>query len=122
MAGTIGAISCTFVRGCLPPLRAEADVWRVAGIDGYGIHLLGDGDAAGRLLVSLLSNDAGVDTWAAFLHALQGEIVTVVNDHGDTTTNVFLAAVGNLRKSAAYQPGGAVTTRGEIEIEAIVTA
>lgn len=118
---SIGGTSCTFVRGVLPPLRVESHVWRAPGYNGYGIKLLGYGDAAGQVLAVFFSNDAGIDTWAAALHALQGTMVTVINDHGDSAGNVFLARVSVPVKSAARIPGSAVTTRGEIQIQAVTT-
>ncbi len=118
---SIGGTSCTFVRGCAPPMKIEADVWRVAGLNGFGIQQLGYGDAAGKLTAVFYSSDAGVDTWAAALHALQGTIVTVVNDHGDSRGDVFLARLSELVKTSAYQPGTGVTTRGQIEIDTLTT-
>jgi len=117
---SIGGVTCTFVRGTVPAIREEAEVFRRPGIDGYGIHLTGKGDGLAPLTAVLYSTDAGCDTWAASLFGLQGSLVTVVNDHGDTVTSVFLRRVGNLVKTAAVAPGG-ITMRGQIDIEAMAT-
>jgi len=118
---SIGGVSCTFVRGNVPAIREEGEVFRRAGIDGFGIHLTGKGDGVAPLVAVYYGTDALVDAWAASLYALQGSLVTVVNDHGDSVANVFLRRVGNLRKTAAVVPGTATTTRGQIDIEAIAT-
>ena len=117
---TLGGITCTFIHapGGSPPAarRAESQVWRVPGLDGFGIALLGLGDSEFELVAVLASNNAGVDVWAALLQAKQATIVTIVDDFGNTFNGCFLESVGNVRKTAARVPGGSITVRGEIQI------
>lgn len=116
----IGAITCSHVKGEVPPQAERAEVWQVAGIAGYGVLLLGKGDSEFRLTAVLYSSAAGTKTWEASLKALQGTIVSITTDYGTIHANCFLARVGTMRRQAAYHPGTAITQRGEIEIEGIV--
>ncbi len=117
----VGAVSCTFVhdrQGSIPAaIRQRSQKWQVAGIDGTGVALLGKGDAAFTVTAVFYSSDAGVDLWAVQLQALQGTIVSILDDHGDAHSNCFLDKVHNVVKTAARQPGSGITTRGEIAIE-----
>ncbi len=117
---SIGSISCTFVRGAIPAWKERSEKWQVAGLDGYGVALLGAGDSEFSLQAVFYSNNSGVNLWATSLQALQGSIVTIINDHGDTNIRCFLDKVGTPTKTAAYMPGTGVTLRGEIPIEATI--
>lgn len=120
MSGSIGGVPCTFVRGTLPAWREESEVWRIPGVDGFGITLLGRGDAETELRAVLFSNNLGVNLWTGQLQALQGQIVAVTNDHGDSYAYCFLTRVGNVAKQAAYMPGTAITTRAELPIQVLM--
>jgi hypothetical protein len=116
---SIGGIACTFVRGVVPSLKEEAVVSRRPGMNGYEILLTGAGDSQGQLQATLRSTDAGCDTWIAALQALQGSSVTVVNDHGDTTTGVYVQRVSQPQKRAAYRPGTSLTTRADLTLQVL---
>lgn len=119
---SIGGITCTFLRGVPPAMKEEAAITRRPGIDGYEIHLTGKGDAQGQLTASFRSSNAGCNTWVNSLQALQGTVVTVVNDHGDTFAGCYLAHVGQPTKSAAYRPGTSITTRADVQIQILRVA
>ncbi|NLE62137.1 MAG: hypothetical protein GX616_27585 [Planctomycetes bacterium] len=116
---SIGGVTCTFLRGVVPALKEEAIVSRRPGMNGYEILLTGAGDSQGQLQATLRSSDAGCDTWIASIQALQGDIVTVVNDHGDTTTGVYVQRVSQPQKRASCVPGTTVTTRADLTIQVL---
>lgn len=120
MSASIGGVSCTFVRGTLPAQRERCELWEIPGLDGYGVALLGKADSETELVAVLVSTNAAVNTWIASLQLLQGTIASVTNDHGDTYAYCLLRKVGNARKTPAYVPGTAVTTRGEVPIVAVM--
>ena len=113
---SIGGTSCDFVRGSLPVLKMRNRMWSVPGLNGYGAMILGSGDSQARITCVGFGTKAAVNVWAAALYAMQGTIVTVVNDHGDTVANCFLNKVSNVAKTPARRPGTTTTTRGEVEI------
>jgi len=120
---SVGGISCTFVHadgGSIPPLRERSEKWHTTGIDGYGIQLLGKGDAEFAVRAVLVSNAAGIALWAASLQAIQGTLVSIIDDYGVTHTNCYLEKVGNVAKTPAKHD--ALTTRGEIKIVGYKTA
>lgn len=110
----VGSVTCTFVRGVSPSLRSRVDTWQLPGIDGYGVQLLGRGDTEWMFEAVLYDDEGDVSTWYTQLEALQGTIVTVVDDWGDSYTNILLVRVSQLDKTIAV-PNGA---RGEVRIEA----
>jgi len=116
---SIGAVSCDLLSGEPPALKQRSEIWNVPGIDGYGVQVLGTGDAPFALRAVYFGTIAAVSAWAVALQALQGTVATVVNDAGVIYTRCFLASVGPLRRSAARRPGTAVASRGEIEIEGV---
>lgn len=118
MAASVGGISCTFVKGPLPSaLRMRSERWQRAGINGEGLQLLGYAGVETTITAVLYSNNAGVNAWATSIQALQGTIVTIVDDWATTGTQMFVQEVGNCQK--ATRRLGAVTCRGEIEIKAV---
>jgi len=120
MPGTIGGIACSRVSGTLPAWREESQVWRIPGLDGFGIALLGRGDGETELRAVLYSSSAGVDAWAASLHALQGQIVAITTERGQSYASCFLVRVGNLVTQAARMPGTVIDTRGEIPLQVLI--
>lgn len=125
MAG-IGGVNCTFVKteegGCIPSvLRMRSEVWQIPGLSGYGIFQYGYGDSEFMVTGILYSNDAGIDIWAAAMYAIQGTIVSIVDDHGDTYGSCYLQKVSNVLKRAALAAGG-ITTRGEIRVMGVKVA
>jgi hypothetical protein len=116
----IGSTLCTFLRGTPPAQKQRVELWEVPGVDGYGAQLTGRGDAPFRLQAVLLSNASGCRTWGAALMALQGQVVSLTNDLGFTASGCLITRVSPLQVTTAWQPGTAITHRGEIEIEGVV--
>ncbi len=114
---SIAGITCAFVKGALAPAAAEAvERWHMPGIDGDGIALLGASGVACQLRAIFYSNSEGLPAWYAEVQSLQGQYAEVVNDIGQAAL-LFVEKVGQLQVAAAWLPGGAVTLRGEIQID-----
>jgi len=119
---TIGGQTCTFLRGTLSPLKERSKLWSVPGIDGYGIVLLGRGHSQCELVAERLDSLANVGTWAAAVQALQGQIVEVLTDLGESSAHFFVHAVSNVLVTPAVIPGTLTTARGVLRIAGVVTA
>jgi len=121
MSGTVGGYACDYVSGHAQPLAEEVEVWRTPGIDAYGAQKIGVGDGAFDFRLLRFNTDATVDLWAAVIRALQGTLVTIVNDRGDTFTNCLIMRVSQPNITAIIGAGGE-TTRGEIKIMGVRTS
>jgi len=102
MSGTIGGITCDWVKGIAPSGKMRLDVWQVPGISGYGAQKLGAGDSACAFRCIRVLSSANLDTWEASIEALQGAIVTVVNDRGKTYTRFLVSRIGIPQRVPAY--------------------
>jgi hypothetical protein len=120
MAATIGGITCTFVRGHAPRTKMRLELWHIPGLSGFGAAAMGNGDSQFQFTGVLYSNEAGVLAWKLAIEALQGTIISVLNDLGITYTYCLVVKVGELRTTPALASGG-ITQRGEITIEGVVT-
>ena len=118
MAGYIGGIACDIVSGNAAALKQRVERWELTGIDGYGAQLLGKGDSPFAFTAIKFGSGAAVDSWFANLEALQGTIVTIVDDCGTSRTSLLIERVLQLQKSVAYHQGGA---RGETTVEGVKT-
>lgn len=120
MAG-IGGVACTFVKGALPRgLAQRVETWHVPGLSGQAGLLLGfsDGDFSVRAI--LYDSTANVTTWKVALEALQGTVVSIVDDWNVTTTGLLITRVGECQRTPASGSGVAgVTCRGEVVVEGV---
>lgn len=118
----IGGVTCDIIRtdGGRPPatLREETHSFRMPGISGYGTLLLGAANGEFQITAIRFNTGAAVATWEAALQALQGSVVSIVDNLGKTHTHCLLERVGNAAITAAYNPDG-TTHRGEILIEGL---
>jgi hypothetical protein len=117
---SIGAVLCTFVRGHAPRVKTRLELWRVPGLNGYGALVLGQNDSEFEFTAVCYSSAMGVLDWKLQIEALQGQIVSIINDLGITYSNCLITKLGNLRSAAALAPGG-ITQRGEMQIGGVVT-
>jgi len=122
MAQNIGGVSCTFVKGNLPTLSVRSARWTVPGMHGSGIALLGLGDGEFALTAVFYSSHAGVDVWDLTLHNLQGSVVSVENDRGQTATGVYIERVHTLETTPRTIPGSGIQARGEIRVDCLLLA
>jgi hypothetical protein len=118
---SIGGVTCTFVRGHPPYPKERVLLWTAPGIDGVGAQQVGRNDAEFQVQAVLYSSAPGILAWKLAIEALQGTLVTIVNDLGIAFTRCLIAKVSNMRSQAAKVPGTTITQRGEIIIEGVVT-
>lgn len=120
MAG-VGGVACSFVRITLRPLRQRVETWHVPGLAGQAALLLGasDGDFAARAV--LYDTHANVITWHLSLVALQGSVISIVDDWNSTTINCLVVRVGELVRAAARGNGGG-ECRAEVAVEGLIVA
>jgi len=105
MAGSIGGIACSWVKGIAPAQKMRLDIWQVPGISGYGAQQLGGGDSGCGFRCIQVAASAVLDAWEASIEALQGAIVNVVNDRGKTYTGFLVSKVGIPQRVPAYPDG-----------------
>jgi hypothetical protein len=118
----IGGVTCDFVKGTSKPLRQALDVWTVPGVNGVGALKLGFQDSEFRFVCVLYDTHANVVTWSGNLGALQGQIVSAVDDQGATHSNLLVVSVSPVQRTAVRGAGGSIDTRGEVLVEGRVTA
>ncbi|MBX3465277.1 MAG: hypothetical protein KF878_00070 [Planctomycetes bacterium] len=96
------------------------ETWHVPGLSGQAGLLLGfsDGDFAFRAV--LYDVHSNVVAWHQALQALQGAVVSIVDDFGGTHGGCLVVRVGELERRAAFGPG--YDTRGEVTVEGVKVA
>jgi hypothetical protein len=114
---SINGIPCTFVKGEAPVAKQRTVTWELPGIDGYGAQLLGLGDTDFQFVLVLYSTIVSVNAWSCSVQALQGQIVTVINDWGNVFARCLIKKASPPKLSPAYHAGGC---RGELAVEGVV--
>ncbi len=120
---SIGGTTCTFIHtaaGRVPQtMREEIEVYRLAGVPGYGAMKLGLGAGEFHIVAVLLSNKVGVAQWEYLLQVKQGSIVTIIDDLGTSHTRCLLLHVGNARVTPARNAEGTITQRAELDVSGV---
>lgn len=118
---SIGGVSCDFVHGGPPAgLEPVLQEWRVSGMTGRGAQDMGkDADRATYQAVKH-DSEANVLTWITNVQGLQGTLVSVVDDWGQTWTYFLVLRVGRPQMMPAQ--GNGYTTRGQISVTGRVVA
>lgn len=107
MPSTIGAVQCSRVIGHARPQATRVQVWQVPGLDGYGAHLLGDGNSESSFIAVAFGRDTVVSgvihlpTWYTALRETQGTIVTIVNEQNLSFANQLIVEVGEPQRRTA---------------------
>jgi len=117
----IGSVTCFRVIGTLPQPKMRLAVWTVPGIDGYGVQQLGNQDQPFDLSAVLYDTIANATAFKNALCALQGQIVTIVDDLGESTNNCVILEVGQAVMEAAVTPAGG-QVRCEVRVRGVVNA
>ena len=117
MAGSIGGVSCDLVSGRFAALKETIETWRIPGIDGYGAQLLGLGDSSFEFTGVKFGSNATIESWFSDIEALQGNIVSVFDDWGDTYSNLLVTGVSPSTKRVALHQGG---VRGQMTVQGLV--
>jgi len=116
----IGSVACYRVIGTLPVPKMRLAVWTVPGLNGYGAQDMGLQDQAFEVTAVLYDINVNVHSWKDALCALQGQIVTIIDDHGETTANCLIVEVGQAKIEAALGP--TFDQRGEVPIRGVIRA
>jgi hypothetical protein len=117
---SIGGVTCFSVCGHPPVPKQRVLLWRIPGINGIGAQRVGRNDSAFEVVAIQYSSAADLQLWKASLEAMQGTIVSIVNDIGATSTGCLIVKMSPMRSTAAHAAGG-ITQRGEIVVEGVVT-
>ena len=120
MAGSIGAVSCSFVHGECKPLSQRIPVWETPGLSGYGAQKLGLGDAPFRVSAVYFGSEANAEAWLVLVQATVGTTVTITNDRSEAFANCLIQRVGEPRWSPAVNASS--THRCEVLVEGVRTA
>lgn len=121
MAG-IGGITCTFVRGQGTSPKNRTEVWTRPGIDGHGAMVLGLGDSPYLFTAVAFGTAAAVATWQSSIEALQGTVVTIVDDWNTTWTNMLITTAANAGRTPRINHDGNGVCRGEVRVEGVKLA
>ena len=116
---SIGGVSCSFVRGSASPLKTQLAVWRVPGLNGYGAMDVGSGDAPFQFTAVKYGSLSTVESWATQIALLQGQVISITDDHGTVHPNLLLVGVSPPARTAESGNGG---VRGEIMVQGVATA
>lgn len=110
---TVGGVFCDLVFGVAGDLQLRVDTWQVPGIEGVGYHTLGKGGVRFGFTLFRFGTSAEVNTWRAAIEALVGGEHTIVDDWGDSHTNMLIQSASQVNKEGRK---GQVVARGEIRI------
>ncbi len=118
---SIGAITCTFVKGDVNGLKLETTAWRVPGINGYGAQTLGLGGSAFAFRAVTFGTSAAIDVWFRAIEALVGSAVTITDDWGLAHTGCLIMRTEIAGRRFRTNHDGLGECRGEIRVEGLKT-
>jgi len=124
MAGSVGGVSCDFVRGMIPTLKERVIVYTQPGQDGYGRHNVGKSVGEFTLRIVKHGSVAGVETWEQSICALVGNSsrITIANDIGQSNTNCSVIEAGQAVIEPAVNTALGYVVRGTMVLSCIVEA
>lgn len=122
MAG-VGGVACHFVKGSSAGLKQRVSAWFTPGINGQAALRLGYNDGEFAFQAIFYGTHAAVVSWKANIEALQGEIVSIVDDWGATHVNCLVEKMTAVDRNPARGNGiASATCRGAFMIEGRVVA
>ncbi|MBE3069584.1 MAG: hypothetical protein IMZ66_05040 [Planctomycetes bacterium] len=101
MATTIGGVTCNYLHGSVGALGTLLELYRPVGRNGVGAQDLGKGPGEWAFEAVLYGSVSTTDTWVASLKALQGTVVTAVDDLAVTRANLLVVSVGPPQRAPA---------------------
>jgi len=116
MATNIGGVGCDLVKGGAADQKSRVSLWQVPGVNGYGAHDLGQGESGFVYRAIKYGTEAECRTWAGQMQALQGTVLTIVDDWDATHELMLVARVTRPILSAAIGYGGA---RCEVMVQGV---
>jgi hypothetical protein len=120
MAGTVGGVACTFVKGHCPRPKQRLEIWRVPGLNGIGAAAMGANDGQFSIRAVLFNTIQYVEIWRQAVESLQGQIVTIVNDWNVSFPNCLITNISPMQTTAIVATNGS-TCRAEFVIDGVVT-
>ena len=120
----VGGITCDIVRPNTPTgNKQRVETWTVPGLDGVGAHLLGDNDGEWEFTLVRFDTKINVFTWAQQIEALQGTIVTIIDDWVATYVGMLVTGVSSpARRPALHAKNlGLFGVRSTITISGRIT-
>ena len=120
----VGGITCDIVRPNTPTGNKErVETWIVSGLDGIGAHLLGDNEGEWEFVLVRFDTKLNVFTWAQQIEALQGTIVTIIDNWPATYVGMLVTGVSNpIRTPALHAKAlGLTGVRSTITISGRIT-
>ncbi len=121
MGAKIDTIDCTFLKTKVPRLKKRVEVYQRPAVSGYGSQQLGDGGGEFNILAIKRDTKAVVDQWGEDIETLQGSVVDIIDDWGDTHEAILLHRVSVLIKTRIIVPDVADQVRGVLRIQAVKT-
>lgn len=90
---SIGAVACDLIQGAAEELKEGVITWRTPGYRGVGAQTTGLNVSAFRFIAIKYDVAANVRAWAVSIEALQGDVLTIVDDRGVSHTNLLITKV-----------------------------
>lgn len=120
---SVGGVSCDFVHLRASALKTVTQIWREPGQVGYGVHSMGKGAAPFRCRARKVDSLANVLTWMASIEALGGSNVTIIDDTGESYSNLHIDSdtMDAPDRPAFVQPGTSNDTLGIINFAGVKT-
>jgi hypothetical protein len=124
MAGSIGSVVCSRVIGHARPQATRVQTWQIPGVNGYGVHLLGDGNSESQFAAIAYGRDTVVSgvihlpTWYASLRDTQGTIITITNEQGIAFADQLVLEVGDPQRQTANDLNN-ITARFQVNIRTV---
>ena len=112
---SVAGTTVNILSGSPKPLSERAVIYQTPGYDGYGVQLLGTGDNQTDLRCVLYGTSAAVKNTYELICGQQSNLVTIVNDLGQTYNNTLIQKVGQLAIRTAFPYG----VRGEFTISVL---
>lgn len=117
---SVGGIGCTFCRTIKRQAPKERlSIWQIPGVDGVGAQAEGDGDSHLAVECIGFGTAAVIEAWFQGIEALQGTVVTVVDDWATTFSSLLVTRVGDGTKRPRSNLDGNGVCRGSIVVEGV---
>lgn len=118
---TVGAVTVELLSGDSDPQSEQVDVWTVPGQDGVGAQLLGSNQSAFSYVATLFGSSSDVETRLVNLAAIQGTVITIVDDFSKTRTSCLVTKVKRMGRKLVLREG-ATEVRAQVAITGVRTA
>lgn len=101
------AIACFRVSGTALPQQERVQTFGIVGVDGVGVHLLGNFGQPSNWTVKQYGSHSALQTWFDLVSVLIGQVCTLINDEGQNYPNQLVESVGQPQKQTGHDGLGA---------------